>query len=72
MDKFALFIITFRLIHICILIRSDSTMKLALFDLDNTLIAGDSDCLWGEFLSDMGILIQKLTNLITKNTIRTI
>ncbi len=25
-------------------------MKLALFDLDNTLIAGDSDFLWGEFL----------------------
>ncbi len=29
-------------------------MKLAIFDLDNTLIAGDSDCLWGEFLSDLG------------------
>ncbi len=29
-------------------------MKLALFDLDNTLIAGDSDCLWGEFLSEHG------------------
>ncbi len=29
-------------------------MKLALFDLDNTLIAGDSDCLWGDFLSDQG------------------
>jgi len=29
-------------------------MKLALFDLDNTLIAGDSDCLWGEFLSEQG------------------
>lgn len=27
-------------------------MKLALFDLDNTLIAGDSDCLWGEFLCE--------------------
>ena len=25
-------------------------MTLALFDLDNTLIAGDSDHLWGEFL----------------------
>ena len=56
MDKFALFIITFRLTHICILIRSDSIMKLALFDLDNTLIAGDSDCLWGEFLSDHGYI----------------
>lgn len=29
-------------------------MKLAIFDLDNTLIAGDSDCLWGEFLSELG------------------
>lgn len=29
-------------------------MKLAIFDLDNTLIAGDSDCLWGEFLSEHG------------------
>ena len=25
-------------------------MTLALFDLDNTLIGGDSDYLWGEFL----------------------
>ena len=25
-------------------------MGLALFDLDNTLIAGDSDHLWGDFL----------------------
>lgn len=29
-------------------------MKLAIFDLDNTLIGGDSDCLWGEFLSEQG------------------
>jgi HAD superfamily hydrolase (TIGR01490 family) len=27
-------------------------MALALFDLDNTLIGGDSDHLWGEFLAD--------------------
>jgi HAD superfamily hydrolase (TIGR01490 family) len=27
---------------------------LAIFDLDNTLIGGDSDTLWGEFLSDHG------------------
>ena len=27
-------------------------MALALFDLDNTLIAGDSDHLWGEYLID--------------------
>ncbi len=31
-------------------------MKLALFDLDNTLLAGDSDVLWTEFLIDEGIL----------------
>lgn len=29
-------------------------MDLAIFDLDNTLIGGDSDALWGEFLSDRG------------------
>jgi len=27
-------------------------VKLAIFDLDNTLIGGDSDCLWGQFLGD--------------------
>ena len=32
------------------------TMKLAIFDLDNTLIAGDSDYLWGEFLCDHGYI----------------
>lgn len=29
-------------------------MNLALFDLDNTLIAGDSDTLWGKFLVEHG------------------
>ncbi|MCG8325004.1 MAG: HAD-IB family hydrolase [Thiotrichales bacterium] len=29
-------------------------MKIALFDLDNTLIAGDSDYLWGEYLCEQG------------------
>ncbi|MEL0152782.1 MAG: haloacid dehalogenase-like hydrolase, partial [Halieaceae bacterium] len=29
-------------------------MSLALFDLDNTLIAGDSDHLWGDFLVAKG------------------
>lgn len=29
-------------------------MSLAIFDLDNTLIAGDSDHLWGEFLVEQG------------------
>ena len=31
-------------------------MNLALFDLDNTLIAGDSDHLWGEFLVKNGFV----------------
>ncbi|MGB1800263.1 MAG: HAD family hydrolase [Gammaproteobacteria bacterium] len=31
-------------------------MKLAIFDLDNTLIGGDSDCLWGNFLSEQGYI----------------
>jgi len=31
-------------------------MTLALFDLDNTLLAGDSDYLWGEFLTEQGIV----------------
>jgi len=31
-------------------------LSLALFDLDNTLLAGDSDYLWGCFLVDKGIV----------------
>ena len=31
-------------------------MSLAIFDLDNTLLAGDSDYLWGEFLVEKGIV----------------
>jgi HAD superfamily hydrolase (TIGR01490 family) len=30
-------------------------MALAIFDLDNTLIGGDSDYLWGEFVCEAGI-----------------
>lgn len=33
-------------------------MALAIFDLDNTLLAGDSDYLWGQFLVDRGIVDQ--------------
>ena len=32
------------------------TVKLAIFDLDNTLIGGDSDYLWGQFLAEQGHL----------------
>ena len=31
-------------------------MNLALFDLDNTLLAGDSDYAWGQFLIERGVL----------------
>ncbi|MFK0572566.1 HAD family hydrolase [Endozoicomonas sp.] len=31
-------------------------MALAIFDLDNTLIAGDSDDLWGEFMAANGLV----------------
>lgn len=31
-------------------------MALALFDLDNTLLSGDSDHLWGEFLVKQGVV----------------
>jgi HAD superfamily hydrolase (TIGR01490 family) len=33
-------------------------VALAIFDLDNTLIANDSDYLWGQFLVDQGIVNQ--------------
>lgn len=32
------------------------TRRLALFDLDNTLLAGDSDHLWGDFLVERGVV----------------
>ena len=31
-------------------------MALAIFDLDNTLLAGDSDYLWGQFLVERGLV----------------
>jgi HAD superfamily hydrolase (TIGR01490 family) len=34
-------------------------MGLAMFDLDNTLLAGDSDYLWGQFLVEQGIVNSK-------------
>jgi len=34
-------------------------LSLAIFDLDNTLIAGDSDYLWGEFLIEQSIVDRK-------------
>lgn len=38
-------------------------MKLAIFDLDNTLIGGDSDYLWGQFLCAHGHLESKTHRL---------
>ena len=35
-------------------------MDLALFDLDNTLIAGDSDFEWAQFLINKGVLDREL------------
>lgn len=34
-------------------------MSLAIFDLDNTMIDGDSDYLWGNFLCDIGVVNDK-------------
>lgn len=31
-------------------------MPLAIFDLDNTLLRGDSDYLWGQFLGEIGVV----------------
>ena len=31
-------------------------LTLAIFDLDNTLLAGDSDHAWGEFLVEEGMV----------------
>ncbi len=35
-------------------------MKLALFDLDNTLLSGDSDFEWSQFLIEQGVLDREL------------
>ena len=35
-------------------------MKLVLFDLDNTLLAGDSDFEWAQFLIEHGVLDREL------------
>ena len=33
-----------------------NSVHLAIFDLDNTLLDGDSDYLWGKFLAERGIV----------------
>ncbi len=37
-------------------IEQEHALTLAIFDLDNTLLAGDSDFLWGAFLVERGIV----------------
>ena len=42
-------------------------MNLVLFDLDNTLLAGDSDIAWTQFLIEKGVLdasVQEMRNLV--------
>jgi len=34
-------------------------MALAIFDLDNTLLSGDSDYLWGQYLAEIGVVDAK-------------
>jgi HAD superfamily hydrolase (TIGR01490 family) len=36
--------------------HEEASVSIALFDLDNTLLAGDSDYLWGCFLAEQGIV----------------
>ncbi len=36
--------------------KGDIAVSLTIFDLDNTLIGGDSDHLWGEYLIELGIV----------------
>jgi HAD superfamily hydrolase (TIGR01490 family) len=38
----------------------ETGLNLALFDLDNTLLAGDSDFQWGQFLMEEGLLDREL------------
>ncbi|MDA8416353.1 MAG: HAD-IB family hydrolase [Betaproteobacteria bacterium] len=35
---------------------TNSSLRLALFDLDHTLLSGDSDYEWGQFLTTLGVL----------------
>jgi HAD superfamily hydrolase (TIGR01490 family) len=39
-----------------VLLHEETSVGIALFDLDNTLLAGDSDYLWGCFLAEQGII----------------
>jgi HAD superfamily hydrolase (TIGR01490 family) len=43
----------------CVEPPGDAYVSVALFDLDNTLLGGDSDYLWGEFLVSVGAVPAK-------------
>ena len=51
-------------------------MKLTIFDLDNTILKGDSDYSWINYLIDLDRLIKKSTkkkiNTFMTNTIQTL
>ena len=38
----------------------ETALNLALFDLDNTLLAGDSDFEWAQFLIEQGVLDREI------------
>jgi HAD superfamily hydrolase (TIGR01490 family) len=45
-------------------------VALAIFDLDNTLLAGDSDYLWGIYLSERGIVDRELYESVNQRFYR--
>ena len=49
-----------RQIFIFLFFQEHTTLALAIFDLDNTLLSGDSDHLWGDFLVEKGIVDAEL------------
>jgi HAD superfamily hydrolase (TIGR01490 family) len=49
-----------RLIHDMFFSQEEMPVSLALFDLDNTLLGGDSDYLWGCFLAEQGVVDRDL------------
>ena len=44
-------------------------MALAIFDLDNTLLAGDSDHRWGEFLVEKGLVDAAIFSQVTNDRV---
>jgi HAD superfamily hydrolase (TIGR01490 family) len=42
------------------IIQGENVVNLALFDLDNTLLSGDSDFEWSQFLIEQGVLDREL------------